>query len=167
MNTVKAPNAAKAPNTANAVNTPRHNPLLTVDVKFHTLRKEMISVRALIESGASAPAMSLELAEKLVSRRMVSTMLCMRNWEFQLDAEALNLGVHLGEIRLCSSVLRIEPPKGNLCRAHLQTHLRTDPHSRNRRRIRLASYTSSPTSLQDIPRCAPTQSRRSTGCGSY
>ena len=29
---------------------------------------------------------------KLVSRRMVSTMLCMRNREFQLDAEVLNLG---------------------------------------------------------------------------
>ena len=29
---------------------------------------------------------------KLVSRRMVSTMLCMRNREFQLDAEVLSLG---------------------------------------------------------------------------
>ena len=73
----------------------------------------MISVKALIDSGASAPVMSPELAEKLgcqprpgkcpirmtqadgtklESRRMVSTMLYMRNREFQLDAEVLNLG---------------------------------------------------------------------------
>ena len=70
----------------------------------------MLSAKALIDSGASAPAMSPELAEKLgcqerppirmaqadgtkvVSRRMVSTMLCMRNREFQLDAEVLSIG---------------------------------------------------------------------------
>ena len=110
MPTAASTNAAKAPNSTNAA--PRHDPLLTVDVKFHVPRtKSMISVKALIDSGASSPVMSPELAErlgcqprkcfirmtqadgtKLVSRYMVSTMLCMRNREFQLDEEVLNLG---------------------------------------------------------------------------
>ena len=116
-----SPNAEKAPNAPNALNAakapkapqPRHDPLLTVDVKFQVPQtKTMISVRALIDSGASAPVMSPELAEKLgcqprpgppiwmtqadgtklESDRMVSTKLCMRNREFQLDAEVLDLG---------------------------------------------------------------------------
>ena len=71
----------------------------------------MMSVKALIDSGASALVMSPELAErlgcqarkcsiriiqadgtKLVSCPMGLTMLCMRTREFQLDAEVLNLG---------------------------------------------------------------------------
>ena len=64
-------NIAKAPNTAEARETailpqPRHDPLLTMDVKFYVPRtKSMISVKALIDSGASAPVMCPEIGEKL------------------------------------------------------------------------------------------------------
>ena len=107
-------NAAKAPNTAeesSILPQPRHDPLLTMDVKFYVPQtKSMISVKALIDSGASAPVMCPELAEKLgyqprhpirmtqadgtklESNHMVSTKLGIRNREFQLDAEVLDLG---------------------------------------------------------------------------
>ena len=101
-----------ASTNAKALIAPCHYPLLTVDVKFHVpWTKSMISVKALIDSGASAPVISPKLAErlgcqprkcyirmtqangtKLVSCRMISTKLCMRNREFQLDAAVLNLG---------------------------------------------------------------------------
>ena len=57
----------KALNTMNATNhAPRHDPLLTVDVKFYVPQtKSIISVKALFGSGASAPAMSPELSKRL------------------------------------------------------------------------------------------------------
>ena len=48
--------------------TPRHDPLLIVNFNLHQKQprsQRMISVGALIDSGASAPVMSPELAEKL------------------------------------------------------------------------------------------------------
>ena len=51
-NAVKAPNSTNAAKALNSTNVaPSHDPLLTVDVKFHVPRtKSMISVKALIDT---------------------------------------------------------------------------------------------------------------------
>ena len=94
--------------------TRRHDPLLIVNVNLHQKKprlKRMISVGAVIDSGASAPVMSPELAEKLgwekkeqpirmtqadgtklESRHIIYTQFSIGNHEFQLDAEVLDIG---------------------------------------------------------------------------
>ena len=94
--------------------TPRHDPLLIVNVNLHQKQprlRRMISVGALIDSGASAPVMSPELGKKLgwekreqpirmtqtdgtklKSRHIVCTQCSIGNREFQLDAEVLDIG---------------------------------------------------------------------------
>ena len=94
--------------------TPRHDPLLIVNVNLNPKpprSQRMILVGALIDSGASAPVMSPELAEKLgwekreqpirmtqadgtklESRHIVCTQFSIGNREFQLDAEVLDIG---------------------------------------------------------------------------
>ena len=83
----------------------------------------MISVGALIDSGASAPVMSPELAEKLAcekreqpirmtqadgaklkSRHIVCTQFSIGNREFQLDTEVLNIGSYSIQ---CSEVRKV------------------------------------------------------------
>ena len=94
--------------------TPRHDPLLIVNVNLHQKQprsQRMISVGALIDSGASAPVMSPKLAKKLgwekreqpirmtqadatklESRHIICTQFSIGNREFQLDAEVLDIG---------------------------------------------------------------------------
>ena len=103
------PESAKAKSS-----TPRHDPLLIVNVNLHQKQprsQRMISVGALIDSEASAPVMSPELAEKLgwekreqpirmtqadgtklKSRHIICTQLSIGNREYQLDAEVLDIG---------------------------------------------------------------------------
>ena len=59
-----------ASGTAQAPAIPRHDPLLTVAVSFGN-----IAVQALIDSGASSPVMSPELAEKLSWRDKPPTIM--------------------------------------------------------------------------------------------
>ena len=94
--------------------TRRHDPLLIVNVNLHQKQprsKRMISVGAVIDSGASAPVMSPEVTEKLgwekreqpiritqadgtklESRHIIYTQFSIGNREFQLDAEVLDIG---------------------------------------------------------------------------
>ena len=87
---------------------PRHDPLLIIELLFNGIS---LPVKALIDSGASAPIISLKLAEKLgwqqkasiqltqadgtklESSKVVSTQFNIGSCTFQLDAEVLtNMG---------------------------------------------------------------------------
>ena len=94
-----------APITAKAPTIVRHDPLLTVAFSFGN-----IAVQALIDSIASSPVTSLELAEKLgwrdkeptimtqadgtslEARRMVNLRFTVSGEQFRINAEVLDLG---------------------------------------------------------------------------